>query len=151
MYHGRILNNKINKLHERPLRLVYKTDELTFQELLDKDNTFNVHNRNIQKLAVEMYKVKNGLSPNFIQTLFQPMYSSYNLRSDSDFTLYNIRTVHYGSETISYMGPKIWNKIPHDIKSSSNLNEFRMKIKSWSPEGCECRICKTYVYRLGFI
>ena len=98
-----------------------------------------------------MYKVKHELSPNFIQTLFQPMYSQYNLRSDSDFTQYNIRTLRYGSDTISYMGPKIWNKIPHDIKNSSNLNQFRLKIKCWSLEGCECRICKTNVYRIGFI
>ena len=37
MFHNRTLNNKINKLHERALRLVYKNDDLSFQELLDAD------------------------------------------------------------------------------------------------------------------
>ena len=35
MFHNRRLNNKINKLHERALRLVYKNDDCTFQELLE--------------------------------------------------------------------------------------------------------------------
>ena len=115
------------------------------------DCTFNVHHRNLQKLAIEMYKVKNELSPYFIQQIFQPMHSHYNLRSESDFRLSNIKTVHYGSDTISYMGPKIWNMIPSYIKNSANLLEFKTKIKLWLPKGCECRICKVYIYRIGFI
>ena len=63
MFHNRTLNNEINKLHERPLRIVYKNDSLTFQELLDKDNSITIHQRNLQRLATEMYKVENKTSP----------------------------------------------------------------------------------------
>ena len=41
MFHNRTLNNKINKLHERALRLVYKNENLSFVELLDMDNSVN--------------------------------------------------------------------------------------------------------------
>ena len=58
MFHNRTLNHKINKLHERALRIVYKDENLTFQELLDKDGSVTVHHRNLQKLAIEMYKIK---------------------------------------------------------------------------------------------
>ena len=54
MFHSRALNTKINKLHERALKLVYKNDSLTFQDLLKLDNSFTVHERNLQKLATEM-------------------------------------------------------------------------------------------------
>ena len=64
MFHNRTLNNKINKLHESALRLVHKNDDLTFQELLDKDNSITMHDRNLQRLAVEM------LTPSPMQTLF---------------------------------------------------------------------------------
>ena len=37
MFHNRTLNHKINKLHERALRIVYKDENLTFRELLDID------------------------------------------------------------------------------------------------------------------
>ena len=56
MFHSRTLNNRINRLHERGLRMVYKDYKLTFNELLHKDNSFSIHHRNLQRLAMEMYK-----------------------------------------------------------------------------------------------
>ena len=70
MFHSRTLNNRINRLHERALRLVYKDHHLTFGELLRKDNSFCIHHRNLQKLATEMYKVKNNLSPTLMKQVF---------------------------------------------------------------------------------
>ena len=54
MFHGRSLNNKINKLHGRALRLVYKNETLSFDELLDLEESFTIHHRNVQTLANEM-------------------------------------------------------------------------------------------------
>ena len=54
MFHSRRLNNKINKLHERALRIVYKNANLSFHELLKLDKSFCIHHRNLQKLATEM-------------------------------------------------------------------------------------------------
>ena len=63
MFHSRKLNNRINKIHERSLRIIYDDSKLTFRELLNKDNSFTIHERNIQILATELYKVVNGISP----------------------------------------------------------------------------------------
>ena len=63
MFHSRNLNNKINKIHQRSLRIVYNDDTSSFDELLRKDNSVSIHHRNIQALAIEMYKAKNNLSP----------------------------------------------------------------------------------------
>ena len=80
MFHNRTLNNKINHLYESALRLVYKDHNSTFSELLCKDNTLNIHQRDLQKLAIEMYKIKNNLSPSIVTDLFTRHSATYDLR-----------------------------------------------------------------------
>ena len=151
MCHSRSLNTKINKLHERALRVVYKDDNLTFEQLLEKDNSVTIHDRNLRKLAVEMYKVKNNLSPIPVREIFKELENTENLRSGKDWDLPKVRTVNNGIETIRYRGPKTWNLLPNDIKESKTLEEFSKKIKDWKPMGCTCRLCKKYVFNLGFL
>ena len=57
MFHGRVLNRKINHLHERSLRIVYKDSIRSFHELLQKDHSFTIHLRNIQSLPIRLYKI----------------------------------------------------------------------------------------------
>ena len=70
MFHNRLINNKINRLHERCLRIVHNDNQSTFEELLEKDNTVSVHQRNLQFLAIELYKVINGISPDLMKEVF---------------------------------------------------------------------------------
>ena len=151
MFHNRNLNNKINKLHERALRIVYKDENLTFQELLDKDNSVTIHHKNLQRLAVEMYKIKNHLSPLPMQALFNEDVDQYDLRNKKSWEAGNVRTVIYGTETIRNMGPKTWDLVPTEIKELNSLLEFKQRIKIWKPNGCTCRLCKVYIHDLGFI
>ena len=82
MFHSRKSNNKINLLHERALRMIYNDQISSFQELLDKDNSFTVHHFNIQSLAIEMFKVINNIAAIIIDDVLTA-YHSYNLRSKS--------------------------------------------------------------------
>ena len=75
MFHSRGLNNKINRIHERALRITYKDKSSTFQELLEKDNSVSIHHRNIQKLAIEIYKVMHGFSPPILNDMLCPSHA----------------------------------------------------------------------------
>ena len=66
MFHSRGVNNKINHLHERLLRIVYKDNISSFEDVLRKDRSFTIHQRNIQSLAIELFKVKGNLSNNIM-------------------------------------------------------------------------------------
>ena len=151
MFHNRTLNNKINKLHERALRLVYDNENLTFQELLLMDNSMSIHHRNLQKLATEMYKAKNNLSPIPVQNIFKEHIDTNNLRNNRCWEVAKVRTVHHGTETIRYRGPKTWEILPKEIKESKTLLEFKSKVKLWKPIDCTCKLCKTFIPELGFI
>ena len=130
MFHNRKLNNRINKLQERALRLVHNDNTSSFYELLHKDSSFRIHHRNIQKLALEIYKVKHRIAPKIMCELFNEANVPYNLCQDVRFCSYNVRTVLYGSETLSYLKPKIWNLIPSDIRDCATEPIFRQKIKN---------------------
>ena len=53
---SRTLKIKINHIHERALRTTYSEYNPSFYELLDKDDTFMIHQKNVQNLAIEIYK-----------------------------------------------------------------------------------------------
>ena len=151
MFYSRTLNEKINKLQERALRVVCKNNDMTYQQLLEMENSYTIHERNLQKVATEMYKIKHNLSPKLMNDLFTLYEDPEDLRENKNFLIPKVRTVNYGLETIRYRGPLIWNLVPLEIKQSKSLVEFRHKIKAWKPIGCTCRLCKLFVKDVGFI
>ena len=62
MFCSRRLNSRINNLHYRALRMVYRDEISSFEELLTKDGAVTIHHRNLQFLAIEMFKVLKGVS-----------------------------------------------------------------------------------------
>ena len=151
MFHSRTMNNKINRIHKRALRLVYSDHISSFDELLKKDRSFSIHHRIIQSLAIELYKVFHGLSPSIMKNVFHfNINIPYNLRSRNELYCRNPKTKKYGTETISYLAPKIWSLVPNAIKSSKLLVVFKSKIRQWEPD-CPCRLCKNYLQHVGFI
>ena len=151
MFHSRKLNNRIKRLHERALRTVYKDFNLSFEELLSKDKSVTIHQRNIQKLVTEIFKVKAGLAPEIMKEVFDFVDPPYNLRNNHKFNLRVPNTNRYGIETASYIGPKLWEAVPEECKNSNSLDEFKIKIKKWIPENCPCKICKTYIKHVGYL
>ena len=52
MYHSRSINIKVNNINEMTLHIVYQNFQLSFSALRVKDNSFTVHQRNLQLLAI---------------------------------------------------------------------------------------------------
>ena len=80
MFHSRSLNNKINRIHERALRITYNDKSSSIQDLLKKDNSVSIHHRNIRTLATEMFKFLQGLSPLILNEVFAERNCNHNLR-----------------------------------------------------------------------
>ena len=125
---------------------------MSFSEILDLEISVTVHQKNLQVLVTEIYKVKNRIAPEIMKDIFKlqnPWYiliSSYN-----QFRRENIKTVHYGLQSVRYLCTKIWEFVPNNIKYSNYLSKYKKLIKSWKPEACPCWLCKTYIAQVVFI
>ena len=62
-----------------------------------------------------------------------------------------IRTDFHDQESLSYLGPKIWELVPEELRQLDDLKEFKEKIKHWKPTSCPCRNCRIYIDGVGFI
>ena len=152
MCHSITLNNKINRLHERCLRLIYNDKQSTFHELLEKDCSVSIHTRTFQFLVTEMYKLAKGISPTIMQEIFRfRNSSSYNLKSQNIFQIPFRNHVYNGTESISYLGPKVQDLVQDNLKRINSLTSFKEQIKKWNLENCPCRLCKTYIQYISFI
>ena len=110
IFHCRILNNKINLLHYRALKFVYQ-EWWTCQELLIKDKSVSMHHRNLQYLAIELYKVKSGNAPFLMNEIFTTRIPENSVVANlwSQTNLYNYHTpiwnrnfTYFGSQNMEY-------------------------------------------------
>ena len=99
-----------------------------------------------------MFKVSKGLYPEIAKGLFQFRNEiSYNLRQRSQFHILPVGTVVNCTGSIKFLGAKIWELIPDELRNLEGLWEFKRAIKMWKPTSCSCRLFKQLFYRIGFL
>ena len=95
MFDSRNLNNKINSIHEKALKIVYQNN-LGFSEVFNLNISPIENHKKKQVLLTEIYKVKNGIAPEKLKDILEFQNSFYNLRSSSNqFRRKNKNTAHY--------------------------------------------------------
>ena len=151
MCHSRTLSNGIDNIRQRALRMVYQDEKSNFEELLEKDKSVSVQMKNLQHLATEIFKVKNGLSPTIKNKVFNFQEKEGYSLSSIHLASRNMHTAHFGTDTICSLGPKLWKLIPDKIKHASKLSAYKAKIKSWTINNYPCRQFKIFVKDLGFV
>ena len=94
------------------------------------DDSVTVHQRNLQLLMVEIYKTKYNLNPSFIKQIFEEKEMPYNLRCSDKLRLPKAKTICLGIDTIRFMGKKVWETLPAELKNSGSLQVFKRVIKA---------------------
>ena len=124
---------------------------MVFSELLEMGSSAFIQIKNIQSLAIEMIRDSRNLLPPIINDIFpQKDNSRCNFRQISKFSRPLVKSAFHGSESVSFLGPKLWD-MPDDCKNIDNLNTFKNEIKKWKPENSPCRLCKIYINNIGFV
>ena len=97
----------MNSLHQRPLSVVYRDFITTFSKLLITDRSVTIHQRNLQLLATEFFKIKNELNPEILQEKFTFKNVDNNLRNNASLKISNLKTVYYGTKSLTNLDAKI--------------------------------------------
>ena len=97
--------------------MFYNDKKSNSNELLVKDGSVSNHHKNLQKLAIEIFKVSRGLNPEIVNELFQfrekiPSES----RQRSQFQIPFVSSVFSGTEYLKFIEPKIWALVAKEIK-----------------------------------
>ena len=131
---------KLERIQERSFRLLLNDYESSYQEILEKIGKTTLQIRRIKLLAIEIFKTINDINPSYMKEIFE-----LNTRRDPDNKRLIVQTqksMKYGSYTLRSLGPRIWNKLPSNLRLCENLTTFKEQIKSWSGPICRCSGCK---------
>ena len=84
---------KIDRAHERALKILHNDYDSSFQSLLVRSNSFTIHVQNLQKLMTEIYKSFNNMNPSTVWEFHEKKYVAYDLRKKN---LYLSEAVSFG-------------------------------------------------------
>lgn len=132
---------KLEKLQERGLRFVYNDFSISYEDLLTKAKLSTLRIRRMRAMAIETFKILNGLAPPVLTNLLQKRGNVYNFRYSNILQIPTVRTSKFGKGSFRYAAPVLWNSLPEDFRKCSNFNQFRQMILSWNGKECKCTAC----------
>ena len=113
-------------MQERALRALFLNKQSSYKAPLDKGDLITLQNRRLKDMAILMYKVKHKLCSTKIYELFNFMcivYIPYNLRV-AVFAIPRFKTTKYDKHSLTYLGPKLRNRLPGEIRTLPTSDEF---------------------------
>ena len=115
------LNEEINRIHERSLRLVLNDYQSTLDEMLYTLNERTNHQQcNDRLLIIEVYKFLNGYSLDIMNDVFHLGQNTYNYIFATDVPR-NICMLN----SVVYRASQLWETLPFDLKNSCSLELFK--------------------------
>ena len=128
MFISKGLNKKINRIHEKSLRLVLNDHRSTLDEMLDTLNEKTTHQQCIDRLLTEVYKFLNGYSLNIMNEVFHLRQKTYSLQNVHAFAT-DVSRNNCMLNSVVYRANQLWETLPFDLKNSCSLELFEKRIK----------------------
>ena len=107
------------------MRLTYRDETKDFQQILTEQNEITIHQRDLQVLMTEVYKIVNSIAPPIMNSLFQFRYNTNNIRNFQEVYPENRKTLRYGTETVTYQAPFLRANLHTKYKKAKSLDEFK--------------------------
>ena len=108
---------------------------LSYKELLEKDGLDLLIIKSFKTLPLRFFR-RNMASLLKLTNVFTQTTQQQNFHQD--FRIPSLDTVYHVSESIFYLGPKIWETVPVKEENkpivSNSLNSFKKQIRKWVPQ-----------------
>ena len=135
--------DKTESLHKRALKFLLNDYVSSYEQLSEKSGKCNMKIRRLRFLCIEIYRTLNYLNPSFMKEIFEKRNKNRvtHDRYKLNLNIPRINQVTFGTKSLKFYGPKIWNNLPVNIKTAESLNAFKDFIKKWNGVSCNCIVC----------
>ena len=127
------LLSKLQRLQNHAARLISGTSKHEhISPVLQGLHWLPVEQRIIYKVLLMTFKALNGLAPTYLSDLLCPYNPSRALRSSNQNLLHepSYRLKTYGARSYRCAAPRLWNKLPPQMRSVTNLVTFKRCLKT---------------------
>ena len=131
---GSINNNKMEKIQERALKIVYDDYDSEYHDLIAKFGTDTMLQSRLKKIVLEVFKSLKEINPVYIRDILKPKDQPYFLRNPLLLVQSKMNTTNFGLRSYTYLSSKLWNELPADFKDIENvdINQFKSRLKEWT-------------------
>ena len=140
---GATNTKKLERIHFRALRCVFLEFESDYATLLDRAGLPTLELYRKRAILIDIFKNLMHQSPAFMWNSYTPKLINYNLRNTNTLCIPHSKTTRYGLQTLTAYGAKLWNYLPNNITSCTDLNHFKSAIETWQEPRCKCRMCRS--------
>ena len=138
--------SKLERIQYRALKFVYNEFDVSYEDLLKKSKTLSISVHMMHCIAVEVFKCLNDIAPVYLREMFSKHSRSHNTRSVNSLTQSRFNTYKYGFYSFKYLGAKLWNAMPNNIRCAVTLKDFKDKIKNWDDCSCLCKVDECLIF-----
>ena len=141
---GKLNNDKLEKIQERSLRIVYDDYNSPYTDLIERAGSSTILLSRLRTMALEVFKSLKSISPPCLNELFHIKPHPYSMRHPIKLTQGKINTITHGLRSFSYTGAKLWNELPIDFTDFNDIDvpSFKEFLKNWAwPQNCDDILC----------
>jgi hypothetical protein len=133
---------KLEKVNYRALRFVFQNFNSSYEELLGKMKTCTLEVQRLRMVAMETFKILNGIGPVYLNDFIIEKQSVYAFRYNKILEVPRTRTVRYGTNSFSSLAAKVWNSLPDHLRTATSFDTFKSMIGQWNGQTCKCAMCR---------
>ena len=148
MFASKGLNNEINRIHEKSLRLVLNDHQSKLDEMLATSNKKTIHQQCTDSFLTKVYKFLNRYSHDIMNNVFHLRWNTYNLQNFHGFAT-DVPKNNCMLNSVVYRANQLRETFPFDLKNSCSLELFKKELKSWRYTRCSCQICSRFIADAG--